>query len=167
MILAIGGASRSGKSTLARLLVNHFRDSGKTAIVLYQDDFVFPTSQIPKVRDKVDWENPASINHELFREMVKFYSSRFEILILDGFLIYHDPKLGEIIDKRIFVNISKETFLKRKELDLRWGDIPRWFFEHIWESYKVFGIPNFEENEYLRISGETEYNLDKVLEILN
>ncbi|MCD8539075.1 MAG: hypothetical protein LRY55_04405 [Leadbetterella sp.] len=48
MIIGIGGVSRSGKSTLARMLVNHFRDSGKTAIALNQDDFVFPTVQIPR-----------------------------------------------------------------------------------------------------------------------
>ncbi len=166
MLIGIGGVSRSGKSTLARLLVNHFRDSGKTAIVLHQDDFVFPTTEIPRVRDKVDWEHPHSVNHDLLWETTQFYKERFEVLLIDGFLAFHDPRLNGSYDKRIFVSISKETFLQRKEDDLRWGDIPRWFFAHIWESYLQYGIPDFTLHPYIRISGETEYDSGKILPLL-
>lgn len=167
MIIGIGGASRSGKSTLARLLVNHYRDSGKTAIVLYMDDFVFPTEEIPKVRDKVDWECPESINFNLLSEVLDFYITKFEVVVADGFLAFYDDKLADKFDKRIFVSISKETFLSRKEQDLRWGDIPRWFFEHIWESYLKYGIPDFEKNNYLQVSGETEYNSMAILNAMD
>jgi nicotinamide/nicotinate riboside kinase len=166
MIIGIGGPSRSGKSTLARLLVNHYRDSGKTAIVLYMDDFVFPTEVIPKVRDKVDWECPESINFDLLSEVLDFYKSKFEVVVVDGFLAFYDKNLSNKYDERIFVSVSKETFLTRKEQDLRWGDIPRWFFEHIWESYLKYGIPDFEKDNYLQVSGETEYELDQILEVM-
>lgn len=166
MLIGIGGVSRSGKSTLARMLVNHFRDSGKTAIVLNQDDFVFPTTQIPRVKDKVDWEHPLSINHDLLWETAQFYIERFEVVIIDGFLAFHDSRLRERYDKRVFVSVSKETFLERKENDLRWGDIPRWFFEHIWESYLLYGIPDFTENEYLRISSESAYDPDQIIPLV-
>lgn len=166
MVIGIGGGSRSGKSTLARMLVNHFRDSGKTAIVLYQDDFVFPTTQIPKVRDKVDWEHPLSVNHDLLWETAQFYIERFEVVIIDGFLAFHDERLRERYDKRIFVSVSRETFLERKENDLRWGYIPRWFFDHIWESYLLYGIPDFTKHAYIRISGETEYDPEKIVPLV-
>ena len=167
MIIGIGGASRSGKSTLARLLVNHYRDSGKTAIVLYMDDFVFPTEVIPKVRDKVDWECPESINFNLLSEVLDFYKSKFEVVVVDGFLAFYDENLAIKYDKRIFVSVSKSTYLTRKEQDLRWGDIPRWFFEHIWESYLKFGIPDFEKTEYIRVSGETEYEINTILSLVD
>lgn len=163
MLIGIGGVSRSGKSTLARMLVNHFRDSGKTAIVLYQDDFVFPTTQIPRVKDKVDWEHPLSINHDLLWETAQFYRERFEVVIIDSFLAFYDSRFCEDYDKRIFVSVSKETFLERKENDMRWGYIPRWFFDHIWESYLRFGIPDFTKNEYLRISGESAYDQEEII----
>ena len=166
MMLGIGGVSRSGKSTLARLLVNHFRDSGKTAIVLHQDDFVFPTTRIPKVRDKVDWEHPLSVQHDLLRETVAFYRERFEVIIVDGFLAFHDPLLNEQYHHHIFVEITKETFLRRKEDDLRWGDIPRWFFEHIWDSYLEYGIPDFDRYQYYRISGESPYQIGEMVALL-
>ena len=164
MVIGIGGVSRSGKSTLARMVVNYFRDSGKTAIVLYQDDFVFPTNRIPKIKDKVDWEHPASLNHDLLWETAQFYRERFEVVIIDGFLAFHDARLQ--YDKRVFVSVSKETFLLRKENDLRWGEIPRWFFEHIWESYLLYGVPDFSAHRYIRISGETEYDPAKVIPLI-
>lgn len=166
MIIGIGGPSRSGKSTLARLLVNHYRDSGQTAIVLYQDDFVFPTAQIPMVRDKVDWECPESLNFDLLNEVVDFYKQKFEVVIVDGFLAFYDATLLNKYDKKVFVEVSKETFLTRKEQDLRWGFIPRWFFEHIWESYLKYGIPDFSKEDYTRVSGETEYELENILPLL-
>lgn len=167
MIIGIGGASRSGKTTLARMIVNHFRDSGKTAISLYQDDFVFPTTRIPLIKDKVDWERPESINFDLLREVVDFYKTKFEILVIDGFLAFYDEKLNTEFDRRIFVNISKETYLKRKAEDLRWGPIPGWFFEHIWESYLKYGIPDFSQADYIQVSGESKHNIEEVLALLN
>ena len=166
MIIGIGGPSRSGKSTLARLLVNHYRDSGLTSIVIYQDDFVFPTPLIPKIKDKVDWECPDSINHNLLLEIVAFYKTRFHVLIIDGFLAFHDPRLVKQYNKKLFVEVTKETYLLRKENDLRWGDIPRWFFEHIWNSYIEYGIPDFSKQDYIRISGETEYDIKKIIPLL-
>lgn len=166
MLIGIGGVSRSGKSTLARMLVNHFRDSGKTAIVLYQDDFVFPTTQIPRIKNKVDWEHPLSINHDLLWETARFYCERFEVVVVDGFLAFHDSRFVEAYHKRIFIRVSKETFLERKANDLRWGDIPRWFFDHIWESYLLYGIPDFVQNEYLQISGESAFDREEIIALV-
>lgn len=166
MIIGIGGASRSGKTTLARMIVNYFRDNGHTAINLYQDDFVFPTTKIPMVRDKIDWERPESINFDLLKEVVDFYKTKFEVLVVDGFLAFYDEDLNNRYDQRIFVSISKETYLKRKEEDLRWGPIPRWFFDHIWESYLSYGIPDFEAADYIQLSGEDEYDINEVLKAL-
>ena len=68
MIIGIGGVSRSGKSTLAALIYRLYTEGGQTAIVLAQDDFVFPTEQIPKIRngseEEIDWEIPESIDFQ-------------------------------------------------------------------------------------------------------
>ena len=66
MIIGIGGVSRSGKSTLANLLVTYFRKNGKKAIIFHQDDFVFPETQIPKIKNKTNAIGKFRRRHSLF-----------------------------------------------------------------------------------------------------
>ena len=64
MVIGIGGVSRAGKTALAKRLAKHFRKEGLSTDILHQDEFVYPDEEIPKVRDKVDWEHPGSIDFE-------------------------------------------------------------------------------------------------------
>lgn len=163
MIIAIGGPSRSGKSTLANLLVTHFRKNGKKAIIFHQDDFVFPETLIPKIKDKTDWESPKSIDHDLLLEVVSDFKERFDIVIIEGFFAFYDNRLNEILDKRIFIKVSKRTFIIRKSMDSRWGYIPTWYIDHIWKSYLKLGKPSEIKSDYLQTSGEDEFDLKKIL----
>jgi uridine kinase len=163
MVIGIGGPSRSGKSTLANLLVTHFRRNGKKAIIFHQDDFVFPETQIPKIKDKTDWESPLSIDHNLLLEVVSDFKERFEVVIIEGFFAFHDVRLNAIYEKRIFVKISKRTFIIRKAMDSRWGYIPTWYIDHIWKSYLKMGKPSTIKTDYLEASGEDEFDMKKIL----
>ncbi|MCD8539074.1 MAG: hypothetical protein LRY55_04400 [Leadbetterella sp.] len=87
-------------------------------------------------------------------------------MVIDGLFAFYDSRLCDLYNKRIFVSVSKETFLQRKEEDLRWGDIPRWYFDHIWESYLLYGIPDFTMQEYLRVSGEVTYNPGEIIPLV-
>ncbi|MCA0365103.1 MAG: hypothetical protein U0V04_11555 [Spirosomataceae bacterium] len=166
MLIGIGGPSRSGKSTLANLLVTHFRKTGKKAIIFHQDDFVFPETQIPKIRNKTDWESPLSIDHSLLYEVVADFKSRFDVVIVDGFFAFHDPWLNSLYDKRIFVKISKRTFIIRKSADSRWGYVPTWYIDHIWQAYLKEGKPSLNKKDYFIASGEDEFDLDAVFKYL-
>jgi nicotinamide/nicotinate riboside kinase len=163
MVIGIGGPSRSGKSTLANLLVTYFRKNGKKAIIFHQDDFVFPETQIPKVRDKTDWESPASIDHELLLEVVTDFKHRFDVVIVEGFFAFFDPKLNSLYEKRLFIKISKRTFIIRKAMDSRWGYIPTWYIDHIWKSYLKLGKPSIIKSDYLIATGEDEFDMKKIL----
>jgi nicotinamide/nicotinate riboside kinase len=167
MLIGIGGVSRSGKSTLANLLLTHFRKTGKKAIIFHQDDFVYPETQIPKVRDKTDWESPLSIDHEMLYELVAEFKTRFDVVIVEGlFAFYHAP-LNDLYDKRLFVRISKRTFFIRKVADQRWGYVPTWFVDHIWKSFLKYGSEKAVEGNYLNVSGEDEFDTRKVLNYFN
>ncbi|SOE22745.1 nicotinamide/nicotinate riboside kinase [Spirosomataceae bacterium TFI 002] len=167
MLIGIGGVSRSGKSTLANLLVTYFRRNGKKAIIFHQDDFVFPETEIPKVKGKTDWESPKSIDDQLLLEVVRDFNERFEVVIVEGLFAFSYPALNELYDKRIFVKISKRTFLIRKVMDTRWGYVPTWFVDHIWKSFLKNGNETNIIGDYIRASGEDEFNMDKVLKYLN
>jgi nicotinamide/nicotinate riboside kinase len=162
MLIGIGGVSRSGKSTLANLLVTYFRKTGKKAIIFHQDDFVYPETEIPKVRDKTDWESPASIDHAMLFDLVEEFNSRFDVVIVDGLFAFFDPNLNALYDKRLFIKISKRSFFIRKVADNRWGYIPTWFVDHIWKSFLKYGNEKQIKGDYLNISGEDEFDMVKV-----
>ncbi|MEA3505525.1 MAG: hypothetical protein U9R32_10090 [Bacteroidota bacterium] len=50
--------------------------------------------------------------------------------------------------------------------DLRWGNIPEHYFDHIWESYLKYGKIPRNDNEYLTINGEQNFDLDKIIDHL-
>jgi uridine kinase len=100
MIIGIGGVSRSGKSTLANLLVTYFRKNGKKAIIFHQDDFVFPETQIPKIKNKTDWESPQSIDFEQYREVIELFKTRFDIVIAEGLFSFYDDNIYQLYDKK-------------------------------------------------------------------
>lgn len=167
MLIGIGGVSRSGKSTLANLLVTYFRKNGKKAIIFHQDDFVFPETEIPKVRDKTDWESPSSIDHALLFELVEEFNARFDVVIVDGLFAFYDQNLNGLYDKRLFIKISRRSFFIRKVADNRWGYIPTWFVDHIWKSFLKYGNEKTIKGDYITVSGEDEFDMEKVKKYLD
>jgi len=70
MIIGIGGVSRAGKSTLSELLQKRFEQIGKSTAIIEQDKYINKVEDIPKIRDKTDWESPLSINFAKFKKAI-------------------------------------------------------------------------------------------------
>ena len=153
MVIAIGGVSRAGKTTLANKLI---KQTNKHLTVLCQDDFVQDIAKIPKVQDRIDWEHPGSIDHEAFYNAIIEAKNDYDIVIAEGLLVYYDPKTVALYDKKIFVEIDYDTFLYRKERDHRWGIEPAWYIVHIWESFFKYNNINFDDS-FLMLSGMTGF----------
>jgi uridine kinase len=159
LLIGIGGVSRSGKSTLARQLQEHYASMGKSCLILSQDDFVIPEDQIPKIRDRIDWEDPVSIDWKQLKRKIEEMKASFQVIIVEGLFAFVDPALTELYDMKFFMEISKETFLARKAVDDRWGPEPDWFIEHIWESYLKYGKVDPQAQDFIFLNGEKTFNI--------
>jgi len=133
MVIGIGGVSNAGKSTLARNLRKAF--AGLDVVSLCQDDFAFPTAQIPKIKGHTDWEIPQSIDFDRYRKEALRLIALHDHVILEGIFAFHDAELNQLMDIQFFLTLKKETFLERKNKDVRWGKEPAWYVEHIWNSH--------------------------------
>jgi nicotinamide/nicotinate riboside kinase len=165
MIVAIGGVSNSGKSALAAAIQEVYHAGG--LVVLCQDDFILAPECMPMIAGRPDWEHPSSIDHTRFRQSILEHHNKGKTVIAEGLMVYHDPETCKLFDRCIFIEISRETFQRRKKADLRWGVEPDWYIEHIWDNYLNFGLPLGISTPLLRINGEQEIDLKKILKYLN
>lgn len=165
MIIGIGGVSRSGKSSLAEGLARHCRAKGKRVAIIHQDAYVHPEADIPRIRDRVDWEAPASIDFTSFGEAIGESARTNDVVIAEGLLAFYDEAVDRRYDHRFFLEIGHDTFRERKGRDDRWGDEPDWYIEHIWESYLRFGQPRDPE-QVVFIDGEKEPDWPRILATL-
>ncbi len=172
MTIGIGGISRSGKSTLAALIHWFFTEGGQTATVLAQDNYVFPTEQIPKIKHgeaiEIDWETPESIDFQRYRKAILDAQKQFDYVITEGLLNFYAEDINCLFDKFLFVDISKPTFLSRKTADKRWGEVPAWYVEHIWANHERFGrtILADKKKEVLILSGEVDFDRTVIFDYL-
>lgn len=161
MIVGIGGVSMAGKSTLARKLKENFPD--KKTIIFCQDDFVFPTYEIPKVTDKVDWERPESIDFETYIATILSFRETHDIVFAEGLFAFYNDKLRTLYDKKVYMHITKDLFLNRKSADLRWGPEPEWYVQHIWDSFLKFGNIDGQYQDIYLINGALSIDMSKLI----
>jgi len=164
MIIAIGGPSNAGKSSLAKLILREYGD--KKVVILCQDDFVYPENKLSRIREHIDWENPDTINFSLLQSCLLEESTDNDLVIVEGFMIFNNLKINSIYDKMIFIEIQEETFRRRKIKDLRWGREPDWYISHIWRQYQIYGQPP-NEVPVLFLQGEYDWPIKNILEFLN
>ena len=164
MTIGIAGPSNAGKSGLAAAIAREFHSVGTA--VLCQDDYVFPEKQLPRIRDRIDWELPGTIDFDRLRSDILAAKKRAEMVIVEGFLLFTRDSLNRLFDKMIFLEITEETFRERKAKDDRWGHEPAWYVDHIWESFLLYGQPPAGE-DLLVIEGENPWPMERILEFLN
>lgn len=164
MIIGIGGVSNVGKSKLAQEIKNLLPD--KSIQILCQDDYVRPKYEIPLIKDHVDWESPESINFFTFKDAILEANDNADVVIAEGIFVFYHPQANLLFDKRIWVEISKETFFERKRDDLRWGKEPDWYINHIWLSHIQYGKSVGEKIEYLNLDGSASIDHEKIINYL-
>ena len=137
MIIGIGGCSNSGKSSLAKAIIQHMKNL--KIIHLCQDDYMRYSSYLTKIQDHTDWEIPSALKIEEYLNAVSLANNTYDIVLTEGIFAFSFEKLYSLYSGKIFLSMDKDTFYARKKNDLRWGIEPEWYIQHIWDSHIKYG----------------------------
>lgn len=137
IVIGISGPSASGKSLLANTIVNEL--GSNQVVVISEDSYYKDLKGIPfEEREKINYDHPDSIEHCLLENHLKqlqqhktveipFYDysqhqrsqetrkiGGYRIVVLEGILLFVDPKLRELMDIRIFMDTALDICLIRR-----------------------------------------------------
>ena len=142
LFIGIAGGTGSGKSTFAERLAREFGD--KVTVIAF-DNYYKPQDNIPmEERVKTNYDHPAALDTELIISHltalgegkcadIPVYDFKIHtrteatvrvhpspVVIVDGILTFHDKRLRDIFDIRIFVDAdADERILRRLTRDVR------------------------------------------------
>jgi len=142
MIIGICGGTGSGKTTVARRILENVRDEYVT--YLQQDSYYRNLGDMPiELRHQINFDHPDALDNDLFINHVKalrageaiempvydfsVHARKIEtihidpkpILIIEGILIFVDAALRELMDVKIFVDTADDLrFIRRLERDV-------------------------------------------------
>ena len=134
-LIGICGGSASGKTAISQKLK---KNNPETITIISQDSYYKPYNEYSmKERKNINFDHPDSFDMELLEEQLLQLKSgniiqmpiySFEkytredktlsvcpnsIIVLEGMLILHYPKIRKLLDKSIYINTTKENMLKR------------------------------------------------------
>jgi len=154
--IGIGGVSRAGKTTLSNYIKSLYPK--KSIFLIEMDKFVKNEADIPKVRNHTDWEHPISVDFKRLKEALEKALNTYDIVITEGILIFYSEELNPLFDKRIFINVPKTVFYKRRKEEKRWGAEPDWYLDYVWESYLKYGKLKDADSNTLYIHGTEDWS---------
>ncbi|MBE8167488.1 MAG: uridine kinase [Shewanella sp.] len=150
VVIAITGASASGKSLIARTIFEELRrDLGTEQIAVINEDAYYhdQSHMTMEERVKTNYDHPKSMDHELLRQdLLKLKSGKDiqipkysytehtrlaettsitpkKVIILEGILLLTNPKLRELFDASVFMDTPLDIcFLRRLQRDVEERD---------------------------------------------
>ncbi len=196
MIIGICGGTGSGKTTLAKKIVEHFGSENVSRIE--QDSYYFNLADIPlDERRKANFDHPEAVDFEAigthlsklrtgeeveipiydFASHTRKDETRLvkptPIVILEGILIFSQPEIVELIDLKVFIDTPEETRLERRiERDIeergRTLDHTLWQYEKtIQPMHKEFVEPSKDVADFvLADDGEEENTFSRLVELI-
>ena len=151
-VVGISGCTRSGKSTLTKALKQRLGDYGCCSV--HQDDHFHSKTYIDDQLSG-NWDRSDAIKHDSFYEDIqriiarntdKVDPNRFGLecfyVILEGFMLYHDSRIMELVDYPLWVEISKETCIERRMASPNWTH--NYWDEGIWQNHEEYKQRTFK-----------------------
>lgn len=137
MVIAIFGGSNSGKTTLASIINNKFKND---TMLISQDRFYYGTNNHDTVKtiEDTNYDHPKSIAFDEYVECVKKAKNGYDInvpiydflthsrsdeteflefkpiIIIEGILIMTCPELVDLCDFKVYVHAELDTMYRRR-----------------------------------------------------
>jgi len=144
VIIGVAGGSASGKTSVAKTLMEYFDDT-KTVTIIRQDDYYKDQSHMPfQERLKTNYDHPDAFDNELLLKQVEDLCNGkavekptydfvnhtrssitevvepTEVLILEGLFVLEDEKIREKLDMKIYIDTDADIrFIRRLKRDVR------------------------------------------------
>jgi uridine kinase len=142
LVLGIAGGSGSGKTTVARALVQ--RAAAGSISHIQHDSYYKDLSSLPPAQRKItNFDHPNSLETELMTEHVRTLKSGHSvdvpsydftthtrrketthieprpIILVEGILLYVDPELRELCDVKLYIDTDADLrFIRRLQRDI-------------------------------------------------
>jgi uridine kinase len=189
LVIGIAGGTGSGKTTIAKHLYERLKDSNKSVAMITMDSYYRDLAEKPmEERAKTNFDHPHSLETDLLvRHIQKLRSSEVvdvpiydfekhqrttrvtrieppDVLILEGILLFVDPKLRDMIDIKVYVDADSDVrFVRRLRRDVaergrtveqvckQYAETVRVMHEEFVEPSKTFAdviVPNLVHGDY-------------------
>ncbi len=139
LVIAIAGASGSGKSLFTENLLKEFTQEGKPVQILREDHYYRAQDHLPmEEREKNNYDHPRAFEHELLEQHLKqlkqgdsihyptyCYKTHTRlketetvcsapVIIVEGIMLLASPELQPLYDVKIFVDTPLDICLLRR-----------------------------------------------------
>ena len=198
-LIGISGATGSGKSTVVESVLKKFREKNIEIDYIKLDSYFKDIPKIPKFEignnTYTNFEIPEALDIDIMYEHLKLlkegnvvetpiykkkeYTSKGmgtrrvepkNIILVEGFLLFADERLRQILDKKIALNVSEDTMLKRRLKRFDAGNYVHnddYFKKVVLHGFRNVGLPSLKYADH-HIDGDKseEEVMDEILKIL-
>lgn len=142
VVIGVAGGTGSGKTTVARALVDAFK--GQSVVMIEQDAYYKDQSEMTmEERYKTNYDHPFAFDNDLMIEQIKKLQNHeaiekpvydyaahtrsnetiliepVDVLIVEGILALEDSRLRDLMDIKVFVDTDADVrILRRMQRDL-------------------------------------------------
>ena len=142
-ILAISGASCSGKTTLAKRLRNRLAKEGLTVHVIHVDDHGVPRANR---KHQASFEDPENVNWTSLAEAVVASATCADVLIVEGFCLLdaHEqfPSLHGMVHALIWLDTTRKLVIRHRALTRyprgHWHDMEEYVQKCLWPAHEDY-----------------------------
>ena len=143
VIIGIAGGSASGKTTIARKIIETFENTNSITIIKEDDYYNDQSNMSFEDRKKANYDHPLAFDHELMRfQLLELINNRIiekptydytvhnrstvteivepkDVIIVEGLFVLEEKEIRDLLDIKVFVDTPNDVrFIRRLVRDI-------------------------------------------------